>query len=205
DFNNDIRNSNYNFVRTYTYNDAGKPAYYGKTISTEAPPPGVTVPRREFYAYQSKCTTPGKHPDALFQDKSKLLLTASAGGTYTDQYMFRLAETYLIRAEAYLGAGNPTNAAADINVVRSRSNASPVVPANVNINYILDERMRELGVEEKRRLTLARLGLVYDRTVNVAQNPVAANIKPYHNLWPVPQTEIDRNKDAKLAQNPGYQ
>jgi starch-binding outer membrane protein, SusD/RagB family len=74
----------------------------------------------------------------------------------------------------------------------------------VDINYILDERMRELGVEEKHRLTLARLGLVYERTVNVAHNPVAANIQSYNNLWPIPQAEIERNKDAKLEQNPGY-
>ncbi len=204
DFNNDMRNSNYNFVRTYTYNDPSKPAFYGKTISTENPPAGVTVPSRAFYAYQSKCTTPGKHPDGLFQDKSKLLLSSAAGGTYTDQYMFRLAETYLIRAEANLGANKLQEAADDLNKVRSRAKASDVSPAQVDINYILDERMRELGVEEKRRLTLARLGLVYERTVNVAHSPVAANIQPYSNLWPIPQAEIERNKDAKLEQNPGY-
>ncbi|GGB23629.1 RagB/SusD family nutrient uptake outer membrane protein [Mucilaginibacter rubeus] len=204
DFSNDMRNSNYNFVRTFTYNDPAKPAYFGQNVSTENPPAGVTVPSRAFYAYQSKCTTPGKHPDGLFINKSTFLLSSAAGGTYCNQYMFRLAETYLIRAEAYLGAGSLENAAKDINVVRARANASPVLSSAVNINYILDERMRELGVEEKRRLTLARLNLVYDRTVNVAHNPVAANIKPTNNLWPIPQSEIERNKDAKLIQNPGY-
>jgi hypothetical protein len=59
-------------------------------------------------------------------------------------------------------------------------------------------------VEEKRRLTLARLGLVYDRTVNVAKSPVANNLKQTNNLWPIPQAEIDRNKDARLEQNTGY-
>ncbi len=204
DFATDMRNSNFNFVRTYTYNDPSKTAYFGQTVSTENPPAGVTVPSRVFYAYQTKCTTPGKHPDGMFQDKSTLLLSANAGGTYTDQYMFRLAETYLIRAEAYLGASQVQNAANDLNVVRSRANASPVLAVNVNINYILDERMRELGVEEKRRLTLARLGLVYDRTVNVAKSPVANNLKQTNNLWPIPQAEIDRNKDARLEQNTGY-
>lgn len=204
DFNNDMRNSNFNFVRTYVYNDPGKTAYFGKTVSTEAPPAGVTVPSRAFYAYQSKCTTPGKHPDGLFSNKATLLLSPAAGGTYTDQYMFRLAETYLIRAEAYLGTGDKTKAAEDINAIRSRANASPVLEGNVTINYILDERMRELGIEEKRRLTLSRLNMVYERTVNIAKNPLAANIQPFNNLWPIPQREIERNKDAILTQNPGY-
>lgn len=88
--------------------------------------------------------------------------------------MFRLAETYLIRVEAYLGTGDKTKAAEDINAVRSPANASPVLDGHVTINYILDERMRELGIEEKRRLTLSRLNMVYERTVNIAKNPLAA-------------------------------
>jgi hypothetical protein len=138
----------------------------------------------------------------MFQDKSQLLLKASAGGTYADQYMFRLAETYLLRAEAYLGLNQLGNAATDINVVRSRSNASAVLPANVNIDYILDERMRELGSEEKRRITLMRLGLVYDRVKKF--NPYYSDILPTYNLWPIPASEIERNNAAKLDQNPGY-
>ncbi|WP_262714405.1 RagB/SusD family nutrient uptake outer membrane protein [Ginsengibacter hankyongi] len=78
---------------------------------------------------------------------------------YTDIYAIRLAETYLLRAEAYLDKGDIVNAAADVNVVRARANADPVAPGNVNIAYILDERARELMVEEPRWLTLARLGL----------------------------------------------
>src|SRR6218665_4109095 len=112
-FDNDIRNSNYNFVRFFTYNYRSKLEYYGKTISMQKPPPGVTVMTRLFFAYQSKVTTPGKHPDALFANKAKLILNSNAGGTYTDQYMIRLAETYLLRAEAYLGEGNLPAAAAD--------------------------------------------------------------------------------------------
>ena len=47
--------------------------------------------------------------------------------------------------------------------MRSRSNATNITSSQVNIDFILDERMRELGVEEKRRLTLARMDLLYDR------------------------------------------
>ena len=75
-----------------------------------------------------------------------------------DQYVFRLAETYLLRAEAYLGNGDQVNAAADINMVRTRANAPEIDPSMVNIDYILDERIRELYYEELRLLTLTRLG-----------------------------------------------
>ena len=201
DFTNDIRNANHNFVREYLATNPAHPRF-GQIISTTKPPAGVPVPQRFFYAYQAKVTTPGDHPENLFQDKSQLLLKATAGGTYADQYMFRLAETYLLRAEAYLGLNDNVKAAADINVVRARAKASPVAPSDITIDYILDERLRELGLEEKRRLTLMRLGKWYDRVSRF--NPYYKDALPTYNLWPIPQAEIDRNKDAVLEQNPGY-
>lgn len=201
DFNNDLRNAPFNFVREFKVTNPAHPRF-GQTISTITPPAGITVPRRDFYAFQSKVTTPGDHPDGMFENKATLLLKASAGATYADQYMFRLAETYLLRAEAYLGLNQLANAAADINAVRSRSNASDVSPANVNIDYILDERMRELGSEEKRRITLMRLGLVFDRVKRF--NPYYTDILPTYNVWPIPASEIERNNGVKLEQNPGY-
>jgi hypothetical protein len=201
DFNNDIRNANHNFVRDFLVTNPASPRF-GQIISTKNPPAGITVPRRDFYAFQSKVTTPGDHPESVFADKSQLLLKATAGATYTDQYMFRLAETYLLRAEAYLGLNDNTKAAADINVIRSRAKAKAVDPANVTIDYILDERMRELGVEEKRRLTLMRLGKWYDRVSRL--NPYYSDALPKYNLWPIPAAEIERNAGAKLEQNPGY-
>ncbi|GGH61713.1 hypothetical protein HNQ91_001122 [Filimonas zeae] len=201
DFTNDIRNANHNFVRQFTATNPASPLY-GQTISTQTPPAGVKVPSRTFYAYQSKVTTPGDHPDGLFADKTKLLLKSNAGGTYADQYMFRLAETYLLRAEAYVGLNMPGKAADDINVVRLRAKASPVAAGDVNMEYILDERMRELGPEEKRRITLMRLGVWYDRVKKC--NPYYSDALAKYNLWPIPAAEIERNINAKLEQNPGY-
>ncbi|UKT65036.1 RagB/SusD family nutrient uptake outer membrane protein [Pedobacter mucosus] len=201
DFSNDMRNSPFNFVREFKVSNPAHPRF-GQTISTITPPAGVTVPRRDFYAYQSKVTTPGDHPEGMFENKSSLLLKASAGGTYADQYMFRLAETYLLRAEAYLGLSQLANSSVDINAVRSRSGASAVLPASVNLDYILDERMRELGSEEKRRITLMRLGKVFDRVKKC--NPYYTDVLPTYNLWPIPATELERNNSAKLDQNPGY-
>jgi hypothetical protein len=210
DFNNDIRNANHNFVREVVSTNPASP-FFGQVISTKNPPAGanITFPSRVFYPYQSKATTPFNHPTSLYVNPGssdpikKYELKATAGGTYADQYMFRLAETYLLRAEAYLGLGNTGSAALDINVVRSRANASPVLAGNVTIDYILDERLREFGVEEKRMLTLMRLGKLYDRVVKC--NPFyGVNMQPNFNLWAIPQGEIERNRGAVLEQNPGY-
>lgn len=210
DFNNDIRNANHNFVREVVATNPASP-FFGKVVSTKNPPAGagITYPSRVFYPYQSKATTPFNHPAGLYVNPGssdpikKYELKASAGGTYTDQYMFRLAETYLLRAEAYVGLGNQTAAATDINVVRSRAKASPVLASDVTLDYILDERLRELGVEEKRMLTLMRMGKLYER-VTKYNSFYGVNMKPNFNLWAIPQGEIERNRSAKLEQNPGY-
>lgn len=205
DFNNDERNANINYYREFVGTNPSS-SFYGKTISTQNPPP-KTVPRepsRRFYAYQTKATTPGGHPSNLLKTNGMPLeLTSTAGGTFLDQYMFRLAETYLIRAEAYLGLSNTGKAADDLNEVRNRSKASDVASGDVTIDYILDERMRELGIEEKRRLTLMRLGLLYDR-VKKYNTHFKADIQKKHNLWPIPFSEIQANQDAEITQNPGY-
>ena len=207
-----MRNKNNNFVRVFTGTNPAS-AWYNKQISTSAYPAGsrslvdgATLvndkPNRAIYPYQSKATTPFSHPAAMYNNPTTFLLKDGAGGTYRDEYILRLAETYLIRAEAYLGLANTGLAAADINVVRARANATAVLPAAVNIDYILDERLREFGVEEKRILTLMRLGLYYDRVNRL--NPRYGPVLPTYNLWPIPQAEIERNNTAKLEQNPGY-
>lgn len=117
--------------------------------------------------------------------------------------MFRLAETYLLRAEAYIRKGDLANAAADINTIRARANANPIQPSDVDIDFLLDERMRELYGEELRMLTLCRMGKLAER--NRKYNPkTGLTIEDYHNLWPIPYSEIERNVYATLEQNPGY-
>jgi len=75
----------------------------------------------------------------------------------TDWYMVRIAETYLLRAEARLAKGDKNGAADDINELRKRAGAKLCSAADVNIDYILDERIRELFGEEQRWITLSRL------------------------------------------------
>ena len=76
-----------------------------------------------------------------------------------EPYLIRIAETYLLRAEAYLAKGDKQKAADDINVIRDRANAPRCSAAEVDIDYILDERTRELFGEEHRCITLNRLSV----------------------------------------------
>jgi hypothetical protein len=91
-------------------------------------------------------------------------------GGHTDWYVFRLAETYLLRAEAYFWKGEVALAAADINAVRTRANATPMADADVNIGTILDERARELYYEEPRKTELTRISYLFAKTGKAAEN-----------------------------------
>jgi starch-binding outer membrane protein, SusD/RagB family len=75
------------------------------------------------------------------------------------------------------------------------------------LDYILDERARELVGEENRRMTLMRTGKLVERAKRPnAVSPLnpLSGIEDKHLLMPIPQSEIDLNKDAVLEQNPGY-
>ena len=91
-------------------------------------------------------------------------------GGQSDWYIFRLAETYLLRAEAYYWKDDLANAAADINAVRTRAGAAPYDAADINIGTILDERARELYYEEPRKTELTRMAYVYAKTGKTAYN-----------------------------------
>lgn len=125
------------------------------------------------------------------------------GRTSNDRYNMRLSETYLLRGEANFHKGDLTNAAADINIVRERAQAKPALPSEITIDYILDERIRELVTEEPRRRTLVRLKKLHERATKYNYR-VTNNMKPYHELWPIPQSFIDANIGHKIEQNPGY-
>ena len=168
------------------------------------------LPNRFMCGYSTKITTPFHHPDAQYQNKETYQLAGTGGKTYTDQYFFRLAEAYLLRAEAYVNKGDKNKAADDINELHKRANAKLCTADQMNLDYILDERLRELTCEEKRRLTLSRVGKLAERIKKY--NPYfsaaySADNKDYDahfDLLPIPLSAIQANKDAKLEQNPGY-
>jgi hypothetical protein len=201
DWNNDIRNAPHNIVRDFVYNNPNSAWYDSSAVKY----PSATWINQiwRWYPYPSKITTPGQHPDALFINKENLTLNSSSGSTYRDNYMFRLAETYLLRAEAYLGKGDQSNAAKDINAVRKRAKSTPILPTNVTLDYIMDERARELVYEEPRRITLHRTGKLVER-VKKYNSVNKDEIQDHHGLWPIPQAFIEANTDAIIEQNPGY-
>lgn len=125
-----------------------------------------------------------------------------------DYILMRLADAYLLRAEARLQQNDAAGAAEDINVVRGRAAvpgmeaAMEITAADVNLDYILDERARELFGEGLRWWDLVRTGKLIERTK--LHNPTAAvNIQDYHALRPIPQDQIDRTQGG-YPQNPGY-
>ena len=122
---------------------------------------------------------------------------------FDDYIALRLAETYLFKAEAQFKMGRPDDAAATINIIRSRSNAIVVTGADINLDFILDERSRELFLEEQRRYTLLRTGKWYERTK--AYNHFGGeNIVLRDTLFPIPQSVIDANITKAMPQNPGF-
>jgi len=205
-FDADVRNNNRNIQRDWVADNPGS-AFFGQNISDfpQSWFDGLTEQDtlRDYYPNISKISTPGDHPAEVLADPATGQVANFSGQTFADWYLLRVAETYLLRAEAYLAQGNTALAADDINVLRTRAEAEPITPDEVDIDYILDERMRELTYEENRRITLARMNKLFDRTV--LGNPFAGQtIQPFNNLFPIPFAEIELNTLGNLEQNPGY-
>ncbi len=203
----DIRNADYNIIRDLIVNDPNSP-HYGRWILKDNLVNFKTRDDtcRDYFHIVAKICSMGDHPSELWlADQTVPGSITMEGGpsntTYANIYRIRLAETYLVRAEAYLGKGDKTNAANDINAVRQRAQAPDVTPDQVDIDYILDERARELAFEENRLQTLCRLGKLVER--NRLYNTLN-NLYDHQNLWPIPYSEIQKNTEAELVQNPGY-
>ncbi len=154
-------------------------------------------------------------------------------GGQGDWYTFRLAETYLLRAEAYYWKGDMALAASDINKVRQRATAPLITAADVTIDYIFDERARELYAEEPRHSEMVRVAFIFAKlnkngytlsTISqknwlhdriMKKNPFfspplytffdnTATLFPYNFLWPIPQSVITANTLGRINQNVGY-
>lgn len=148
--------------------------------------------------------------------RDPFVTTYAENGGARDTYVFRLAETYLIAAEANLKLGNLAKAVQQYNAIRTRAAKPGINPASGNsyasemqvtsitIDNILEERARELAGEEFRWFELKRTGKLVERTLLYNDEAKAANqLKAYHTLRPIPQTQIDLNRGS-FPQNPGY-
>ncbi len=133
--------------------------------------------------------------------------------SWSDQLMYRLSETYLLAAEAAYRLGDGAGAANYFNVVRNRACAGHdgsmnISAGEINVDFILAERARELCGEYTRFMDLKRMG----KTVMAQYVESNPNIKAKgkfdintHWLRPVPssiETDLQTNEDE--FQNPGY-
>lgn len=200
----DMRNSEAVFKRTFLGNMETS-EYFGKQVPWSViykdgeSQDAIDAAKTQCYPVSCKIATDKYTGLADGQNRSNL---------YRDEYVIRLPETILLRAEAKMRSGNNAGAAADINLLRARAKCGYMVQASdVSVDLILDERARELVYEEKRWNTLLRMGgtVAVDRIKKYAywDDPRATLTKNF-NLWPIPQIVIDTNKDVVLEQNPGW-
>jgi starch-binding outer membrane protein, SusD/RagB family len=178
--------------------------------------PGVEISAAERAARAAKgyeIYTPSQYtnrvfmPVKKFMDPTRPALNEERG--QRDWNIARLAETYLLVAEALVRDGKPAEAVEFVNTVRRRAAKPGVAPASMdvtaadmNIDFILDERSRELAGEGMRWFDLVRTGKLLER-VNKYNPEAAAGIKPFHTLRPIPTTQIER-VTGDFKQNPGY-
>lgn len=187
----DIRNSQYSIKRRYYYNDPA-PAYaslYGKPVP-------FTGADTLFRICPSTTKWGAFDPNDTF-----------GYAMIKDFIMMRLGETYLLMAEAQVKQGKLADAANTINVLRTRAGAPQVTAVQMTLDFILDERARELIGEENRRMTLMRTKTLVDRSLRLNSNDPqkpTTGLSATNLLLPIPLLEIQVNKDAALTQNPGY-
>jgi len=133
-----------------------------------------------------------------------------------DVVVARLGEAYLIAAESYVEMGQSDNAATMINTLRSRSGtiksgystAMTVSSADMTIDFILDERAREMAGEYVRWTDLKRTHKLVEYVTaynedDVSEADMTGDDGNYKFLRPIPQSAIDRNQ-AEVEQNPGF-
>lgn len=221
DFDNDLRRSDENWVEwdEIVYNNPAS-VDFGEPIDRANFAVPVDTFQHSYSFPHYKTFIPEQDPAA-----------APFGGN-GDAYIFRLAETYLLRAEAHFWNGNLSLAADDINRVRQRAGTLPVSSVDMDIALIFDERARELFVEAPRHSELVRASYImasnningysldnfsennwfYDRVmeknvffqINLTWGAQSYRLSPHNVLWPIPETAITENTMGVINQNDGY-
>lgn len=190
DRDNDKRYTTYYYPETYVANNPDSPRF-GEVI-----PVGDYDDNFRRYHFSLK----------KFYDAEKGALT---NDSWKDYPMYRLAESYLIGAEAHWKSGNTAKALEYINVVRERAfGNSDHNFTEFTLDTYLEESARELAMEKNRWFLLKRLGLLVERqnlyyrygsnSTNIVPEPMA----PHMVACPIPQSQIDLM--GTFPQNPGY-
>jgi starch-binding outer membrane protein, SusD/RagB family len=177
--------------------------------------PGYNMTAAERASKPYQVLIPSAYTEKLFPaltkhlDPGRVDRTQFQGGR--DYIAMRLADTYLLLAEAQFRQGKIAEATSTINVVRKRAawpgkqTAMEITASEMTFDFLMEERARELTGEQTRWLDLKRWGNLIERVKKY--NPQAApNIKDFHVLRPIPQNQIDRAEGgaSSFPQNPGY-
>ncbi|MDO6517519.1 RagB/SusD family nutrient uptake outer membrane protein [Zobellia uliginosa] len=201
---NDDRKNNTYYIFNYAYNDEsalpegkelGDPLDLYENSETD---------QNEFMLYYRR-----QNPGVLkFFDET---VEPTDRNHYKNIMVYRLAETYLIAAEAQMMLGNNAKALDYLNAVRTRANAAPV--GSIDLQTVLDERARELGFEGQRWYTLKRTGKLYEFLLdhmnndNMNESYPEGNpktiLREYMQNWPIPQEQMDL-LGPNYPQNEGY-
>jgi len=133
-----------------------------------------------------------------------------------DVVVARLGEAYMIAAEAYMKQNKPDEAAQMINDLRKRPGTiktgyetdMTVANSDITVDFILDERARELAGEYVRWTDLKRTHKLVEYATTYNEDGITeTNMKgpdgKYKTLRPIPQAAIDLNQ-TKVDQNPGF-
>jgi starch-binding outer membrane protein, SusD/RagB family len=162
--------------------------------------PGVDATKAKIAASPYLLIPPGNYDNTLSPTMIKYFDTKRAdlnSPSIRPVIVFRLAETYLIAAEAAFMLGNTGDAVKYINTVRERAayptgnaTAMDITASDLSLDFILDERARELCGENVRWWDLVRTSKLLSR-VRMHNKEAAANIVDKHVLRPIPQAQID--------------
>ena len=210
-FADDMRNNDVNIRRKFKCTDKKHPLY-GQIVTKEMVDTTTRNPLMSFVA-------PTYTKFAPIDDWAYFDLADGGDRSYRfyDSYVVRSAETVLLRAEAKLRKGDKGGCASDINILRNRAQCSKLATAGeMDIKYILAERVRELYLEEWRWATLLRMGQdgidsINEHAMHMVKQPCynnlpTTNVAPITKwtLLPIWDSLIKSMKDADVQNNPGW-
>lgn len=162
--------------------------------------PGVELTAAQIAKYRYQVLPPSKYVKALYPTMIKYFddkRTDQNAPSIRPIIIYRLAETYLIAAEALIMDNRAGEAVPYVNAIRERAAyptgnaaAMDVSLSDMNINFILDERSRELCGELSRWQDLVRTGTLVQR-VKLHNVDAGPNIQPFDAIRPIPQSQID--------------
>ncbi|CCH56947.1 RagB/SusD domain protein [Fibrisoma limi BUZ 3] len=188
------------FYNTFANNDIRKQMWIvGQQFRADGTPlqddgvPMVFTP--EIPSFVLPAGAPGRLAGARSQ-KYQIQRNNPFNDQDNDFVIYRLADVYLMRAEANLRLNNTAAAVADANIIRRRAGVPEYTAGTLTLNEMLAERGRELAWEYHRRQDLIRFGQ-YTRTWRF--KPAS---QEFRNLFPIPNDQLALNPNLK--QNPGY-